>query len=175
MKLFRISCIILILSLTFSSMAFSEAKTLTDKKNGYSLKYPSTWNAKSYPNSRDLVKGDISKGNEAGINIRLNPNYQDSFEGFVDWFIKDFRNQMEGHWKGKMTTLDKKYYSINGKRSFVITFDFKKQNGERWIFKDYLVPKNKKEIFVFQGGVKYDKKDEYLPILDKIISTLKVK
>lgn len=175
MKLFRIICIILILFSTFTSIVFSEAKTLTDKKNGYSLKYPSTWTAKTYPNSKDLVKGDISKGNDAGINIRLNPNYQDSFKEFVSWFVKDFRNQMESHWKGKMTTIDKGYYSIDGRKSFIITFDFKKENGERWIFKDYLVPKNDKEVFVFQGGVEYSKKDEYLPILDKIIKSLKIK
>jgi hypothetical protein len=175
MKLSKIILVLIGVIFLIQAPAFSESATLTDKQNGYSLRYPADWTAKTYPNSRDLVKGDISKGNEAGINIRLNPNHQDSLQGFVSWFVKDFKKQMENHWKGKMTTLDKGYYSIAGRKSFVITFDFKKENGERWIFKDYLVPKNDKEVFVFQGGVEYSKKDEYLPILDKIIKSLKIK
>jgi hypothetical protein len=174
MKTIRITLVLIGVIFLIQSLAFCESATLTDKQNGYSLRYPADWSAKTYPNSRDLVKGDISKGDEAGINIRINPIHQDSFEGFIRWFVGDFKSSMENHWKGKMTTIDKDYYSIAGRKSYVITFDFKKNNGERWIFKDYLVPKNNKEIFVFQGGVKYSKKDEYLPILDKIIKSLKI-
>jgi len=175
MKLIRISLILISVIFLIQGFAFSESATLLDKKNGYSLRYPASWSAKTYPNSKDLVKGDISKGDEVGINIRINPIHQDSFAGFIKWFVDDFKNQMEGHWKGKMTIIDRGYFTIAGRKSFIITFDFKKDNGQRWIFKDYLVPKNKNEIFVFQGGVEYNKKDEYLPTLDKIIESLKIK
>jgi len=175
MKIIKIVLIFIGLILSLQSLAFSKSATLIDKKNGYSLRYPAHWNAKTYPNSRDLVKGDISKGDEVGINIRINPIHQDSFAGFIKWFVDDFKNQMQGHWKGKMTTMSRGYFTIAGRKSFIITFDFKKDNGQRWIFKDYLVPKNKNEIFVFQGGVEYNKKDDYLPTLDKIIESLKIK
>ena len=164
---------ILSLAFIFLFPASLNATTLKDNKNNYSIRYPNSWVAKKYPNSKDLVKGDISKGNEAGINIRIYENNQ-SFSQFIEWYVENFKKDIENHYKGSIETVKKGYVSIDGRKSYVITFDFKRKDGSRWILKEYLVPRNKKEIFVFQAGTEYEHKDENIPIIDKIISTLEI-
>ena len=164
------TALILFLSIgfIFSCYSICSAKELKDKNWGYKVQYPSDWVAKTYPNSRDLVKADINKkDNSAGIQIRIYSNKSGNLKKFAKWKIDEFTKGMQGHWGGKIK-IEKKVYTRIGKHNgYRVTYDLTRGDGQRLILKEYMFSAGKK-VYVMQGGMPYKDRAKVEPILEGI-------
>ncbi len=148
-----------------------QAGVLEDKVFGHSFEYPFDWKARAFPDSKNLIKGEINKDNDTGAQIRIYQN-AGNFRKFVDWYVDDFVQQMQKHWGGKMVISDKKFTSVAGYECFVISFDFTRRDNKRWFFKQYLWP-NGSEVLILQSGTLFELRTLNEPSIDWIAKSLK--
>lgn len=159
--------LVLILTASLTISAYAGDKILKSEKWGFKFSYPSTWKGKTIPSSTDLVKGSINKDNKTGMQIRLYANRKGNFKSFVNWYVKDFIKQMEGHWGGKIKIVGKSYKKIGKHDGCTISLDFKRADNKRYFFKQYLWPKGNK-VYVIQSGTPYSLRYANEPAMDSI-------
>ena len=136
------------------------------KRWGYRLKYPTTWNARSMPHSKDLIKADFSsKDRNAGVQLRIYGNKSRDFKKFCTWYVSRFQKDMTSHWGGKMPVIQKKFTNIGPYKGFVVTFDFKRRDGGHYFLKHHVWPKGN-QVYLFQSGCPFDKKGPYEKQMD---------
>lgn len=139
---------------------------LEDSFNKYSLEYPSSWKLKKTPKSNDLIKAHLDKGNDSGLQVRIYNNNK-KFEDFVNWYIQDYKKQMETHHKGKMKVVKARFTIPGGPKAYYISIDFVSGKNERWFVKQYLWPRRDK-VYLIQSGCLYKDRKEFEPVIDKI-------
>lgn len=146
------------------------ALVLEDRVNNYRVDYPSDWSAQSTPNSTDVIKAQIVKDGQTGLQIRIDYNGYGSLKQFVDNYVKRFVLDMQGHWQGKATILENRYTTINGHEAAVISIDFLRGDSQRFFFKHYLWPHGNKVYFI-QSGTPFENRSRYEPVIDSIART----
>ncbi|MCK4993701.1 MAG: hypothetical protein KAS13_01470 [Candidatus Omnitrophica bacterium] len=154
----------------FVNCSYVQAQVLEDKVNGYSFEYPFDWKAKAFPNSRNLIRGEITKDNNTGAQIRIYQN-TGNFRKFVDKYVDDFMRQMQKHWGGEMIISDEKFTIVAGYECFVISFDFTRKDNKRWFFKQYLWPKGA-QILILQSGTLFELRTLNEPSVNRIAESL---
>lgn len=147
------------------------AGVLIDNINGYSFEYPDQWKAKKFPNSKNLIKGEINKNNNTGMQIRVYPSKED-FREFVQDYVNDFMQQMQKHWSGQMVIISKEYTIVSGYDCFVVSFDFTRKDKKRWFFKQYLWPRDN-DVLIIQSGTTYQLRSLNEPLIDEVAKSLK--
>ena len=150
---------------------YAQAQVLEDKVNGYSFEYPFDWKAKVFPDSTNVIKGEINKDNNSGLQIRKYPNKGD-FRKFVEGYVEEFMQQMQKHWGGEMIIIDKQFTIAAGYECFVISFDFTRRDNKRWFFKQYLWPMET-GVLVLQSGTLFELRAFNEPLIDGIAQSLK--
>ncbi len=156
------------LSVFFSVLfAWDLTEEFIDKKNGYKIKYPSSWNFKNHPHSRNLVKADINnKNNSAGLQIRIYKAGQITFDRFVDNYVSNFIKEMQ-----RTEVIVQKPATIGGISGYIISFDARQRNG--YFLKSYLIPW-RDIIYVFQSGTAFENRASIEPILDAIAGSFEI-
>ncbi len=153
------------------NQSYVRAELLEDTLNGYSFEYPFGWQSRAFPDSENLIKGEINKDNNTGIQIRIYQN-AGNFRKFVDWYVDDFMQQMQKHWGGKMAISEEEFTSVAGYECFVVSFDFIRRDNKRWFFKQYLWP-NGSEVLILQSGTLFKLRALNEPSIDAIAESLK--
>ncbi len=148
-----------------------QAAVLEDTVNGYSFEYPFDWKARAMPASKNLIKGEVNKDNNTGVQIRIYQN-TGNFRKFVDWYVDDFMQQMHKHWGGKMRIINEEFTSVAGYECFVISFDFTRRDNKRWFLKQYLWPDGS-EVLILQSGTLFELRTLNEPAIDWIAKSLK--
>ncbi|MCD4817216.1 MAG: hypothetical protein K8S23_00815 [Candidatus Cloacimonetes bacterium] len=149
----------------------SPYKIFTDKGKGYEIIYPSYWKFEDKTNDNHMIRADIYKDNNVGLQIRWY-SISGVFNGFIDSYIQSFIQEMQGHWKGSIKEEKREFKTIAGKEACWVWIYAEKENGERWLFKEYLY-KNGTNIIAFQSGVLRIYQDTYEKELDAIANSMK--
>jgi len=149
----------------YTDTAFSNWKTFSDTKVGFSVKYPSEWKVEE--SNDKMILADIAKDNSVGFQIRMYQNFGNDFNQFVADYLEAFENDMTSHWNGvikQISTRSNIYDQINFNRT---KFNFKRPNGEEWFLIEYIWSKDN-TIIAFQSGILAEKVTEFEPLLDSI-------
>ena len=147
------------------------AGILEDSVNGYSFEYPFGWKAQVFPDSKDLVKAEINKEANTGVQIRIYKTKRD-LRNFLEWYVEDFMRQMQKHWGGDMVVYDQKFANVAGQECFVVMFDFIRRDNKRWFLKQYLWPVDN-GVLVLQSGTLFELRLLNEPEIDSIARSLK--
>ena len=171
-KAYFLIIIIAVVVMVLSSQIDLWAQVLKDEQNGYSFEYPFGWQAKVFKNSRNLVKGEIVKDKDTGLQIRIYET-KNNLQDFVEWYTADFIRQMEGHWGGDMVVFDQQFTNIAGRECFVVIFDFVRKDNKRWFLKQHmwLIEGG---ILVLQSGTPFELRLLSEPDIYKIARSLKL-
>lgn len=170
-KKYGILGLLILIFVIFYNSGYAQAQVLEDRACGYSFAYPFGWKAQVFPNSKNLIRGEINKNNNAGVQIRIYQN-TGNFRGFVDKYVDDFMQQMQKHWGGQMTVSEEEFTRVAGYECFVISFDFTRRDNERWLFKQYLWPKGP-DMLILQAGTLFELRALNEPAIDEIAGSLK--
>ncbi len=164
--------IILIAAILFSlNCEYVQAQVLEDLAFGYSLEYPFDWQARVFPDSKNLIRGEINKNNNTGIQLRIYPHVGE-FHKFVDWYVDDFMQQMQKHWGGEMVISHEEFTIVAGYECFVISFDFTRRDNKHWFFKQFIWPKED-NMLILQSGTLFELRALNEPSIDWIAKSLK--
>lgn len=148
-----------------------ETKEFIDKEGNYSLKYPKKWNLSDLSHENNFIRANISTNNKAGIQIRLYPAGNQSFQTFLSGYLKLFETDMLSHWGGELELQERK--KIEGFHNFWrVQYSFLRKDGTRWYFIEYLWPTDNK-VLVFQAGVANDFYAEGVGYLDTIAESVR--
>ena len=169
LKYISVVGIVLFLS-SFLAIA-NELSLCADTKNGYRLHYPSTWTIQQYPDSEDLVKADITKDDETGLQMRVYVNTESGLTSFLEQYVPDFDTQMRRRWGGEMTVIEQRYATFDLQRGFIISFDFIREDGTRYFFKHYLVGRDNR-VYVIQCGTPFEVRSANESVFDSIVESL---
>lgn len=167
-------CVLIVLMfvfIVFFNSSHVQADVFEDFVNGYSLEYPFGWKAQAFPDLKDLIKAEINKDNNTGVQIRIYQAKKD-FRDFIEWYVDDFMGQMQRHWGGNMVVYDQKFTTIAGHECFVVIFDFTRRDNKHWFFKQYLWPADN-GILVLQSGTLFELRLLNEPEIDSIAKSLK--
>ena len=155
----------------FFNQNYVQAGIFEDPVNGYSFEYPFGWKAQGFPNSKNLIKGEINKGKDIGVQIRIYPTKGD-LRNFTEWYVEDFMQQMQKHWGGNMVVFDQQFTIVARHECFVVSFDFTRRDNKRWFFKQYLWPIDK-GILILQSGTLFKLRLLNEPEIDSIARSLR--
>lgn len=170
-KNYNMLIVLMLAVILFCNCKNVQAQVLEDPAYGYSFEHPYDWKAKFFPNSKNLIRGEINKDNNTGAQIRIYP-LRESFRNFVDGYVDDFMQQMQKHWGGEMVIIEREFTIVAGYECFFISFDFTRRDNKRWFFKQYLWPKGS-EVLVLQSGTQFELRALNEPTIDWIADTLK--
>jgi len=155
--------------LFFSNLA--SAAVLNDRVNGYKLEYPDNWKTEEFFNSQDLVKANILKDKVTGIQVRLESGRNLDFNGFKEWYVGDFINQMQGRWGGSINIIDQGCVLLAGRTGYFFSLDMLREDKQRRFFKIFLIP-DKKNILVLQCGTFFNERQQNEPIINAIAGSV---
>jgi hypothetical protein len=146
---------------------------VVSKRWGFSLTCPRDWTTKTYPNSTNLVKADLSKGN-MGINVRLyDRSSHADFDGFVAWYRQQFEQDMRAH-RGEIREVGSGTFNCGQLPGKYIRYRSTNRGGQ-WLLKQYLIPEPQtKRVFVFQAGCKWEQRNRAAKQLDAVVATLRL-
>ncbi len=151
----------------------AEYREFVDRKWGYKLDYPATYNARSIPHSKDLVKGDFtSRDRSAGVQVRIYPNPSKDFKTFCTQYVAKFQKDLTNRWKGDMKVVSQDYKKIGPYDGFVVTYDFTRGDKSRYFLKHHLWDRGS-QVYLFQSGCPYDKKGIHEKHMDTMADTLR--
>ena len=170
-KKYRVLIVFIAAVILFIYQSYVQADVFEDEINGYSFEYPFGWKAQAFSDSKDLVRGEINKDNNTGVQIRIYQKRGD-LRDFVKWYVNDFMRQMQKHWGGNMVVYDQQFTTVAGHECFVIIFNFTRMDNKRWFFKQYLWPTDK-GILVLQSGTLFELRLLNEPEIDGIAESLK--
>jgi len=115
------------------------------------LTYPDDWQSNTSHEKGSLVLGGVNLNKQTGLQFRMYHTKM-TIENFIDWYVKDYIKQMEGHWQGS----DMEFTQITkpnlGKTYYTTSFTYKQRDGTVYIIHHYFWPLAGK-IFVILGGV----------------------
>lgn len=163
--------ILLFLFLLLCFLNFASAEVLNDKVNGYKLEYPANWKKEEFFNSRDLVKANIMKDKITGVQVRLESNRNMDFNGFKQWYVGDFINQMQARWGGSINIVDQGCVIIAGRTGCFFSFDMLRQDNQGRFFKVFLVP-YKNNMLILQCGTSFSERKKNEPVINSIAKSI---
>jgi hypothetical protein len=142
-----------------------------DAAFGYRLLCPASWTLADYSSGDGLIRADITKGKEAGLQVRVQRQVTTPLEEYAEAYVRDFRRDMEAHWGSGLEELGRVFELPGGRRGFTITFRSRRSDGRSWFLKEYLVPMGG-DVLVFQCGAPEEKRSDYEPVFDAVLKTL---
>ena len=166
--------IVVLVCVIGTSLSFANDRSLcADTKNGYRLHYPSDWTVQQSPDSEDLVKANISKDDETGLQVRVYTDITSNLNTFLEGYVPDFDHKMRQQWGGEMIILEQRYTTFDQQRGFIISFDFKREDGARYFFKQYLISRDNK-VYVIQCGTPFDLRSINETLFDSIAESFEL-
>ncbi|MBN1327261.1 MAG: hypothetical protein JW996_04865 [Candidatus Cloacimonetes bacterium] len=147
-----------------------EKHSYYDTEGGYQLKYPAEWSLEDHAFKQEMIRADISFGQEAGLQIRI-MEITGTETAFIDGYSNTFQREMSSYWQGKIYEKNR-FQGIIGKyQGHKIDLIFNRDDGENWFFREYIWFR-KGKAYVFQSGTKLENKEKYLPALDDIAASM---
>jgi len=149
-----------------------EWKIFKDRTGRYEVSYPKGWTLVSKSNENGMIRADISKGNEAGLQIRKYNISNKSSDDFVKVYLENFVQEMERHWSGKFTQLSFDKRDLKESRYYRVEYSFLRGDGQKWFFIEYVWVKEETAI-AFQCGIEDRLVEKYRSEFDLIADSFK--
>ncbi len=141
-----------------------------DKAENYLIRYPHDWNLKDNTSAGHMIRADITKDKNTGLQIRIHGAVSADFDRYVDSYVEQFVEDMKEHWKGSIRETGRRFEEIGANSGCLVTIVFERKDGTNWFFKQYLWPR-KDEVHILQCGTPLESQIENEPILDRIAAT----
>lgn len=149
-----------------------ESGTLfTDASGGYSVTCPPGWTLSDNTRANHMIRADITRGSDTGLQIRLHNLNGAGFESYARSYVDDFARDMRDHWGGSISELERRDTKLGAHRCYIVAFRASRPNGEEWFLKEYLVPHGNK-VVAFQCGAKMAEREKYEPAFDSVVESL---
>lgn len=147
-------------------------KSFKDGTGGYEVSYPKGWLLVSKSNENGMIRADISKGNEAGLQIRKYSIGQQNSDEFVQSYLATFVEEMENHWSGKFTQLSFDKRDLRESSYYRVEYIFLRGDGLKWFFIEYVWVQDEKAI-AFQCGIEERLVEKYRGEFDLIADSFR--
>lgn len=149
-----------------------EWKVFKDRTGGYEVSYPKGWLLVSKSNENGMIRADISKSNEAGLQIRKYSIGNQSSDVFVQSYLGTFIEEMESHWSGKFTQLSYDKRDLPESNYYRVEYSFLRGDGQKWFFIEYVWVQNQMGI-TFQCGIEDRLVEKYRGEFDLIADSFR--
>jgi len=147
-------------------------KTFKDRAGGYLVSYPKGWLLVSKSGENGMIRADISKGNEAGLQIRKYTLGKQSRDEFVHDYLDTFVSEMENHWSGQFTQLSYDKRDLNESSYYRVEYSFLRGDGQKWFFIEYVWIQDETAI-AFQCGIEERLVEKYRGEFDLIADSFR--
>ncbi len=117
---------------------------------GYEFTLPIGWTLYDKSKSGKLIRADITKGNNSGIQIRLTKCKAENFENWVNKSIEKYKTDMSQHHKGEIKETDRENVNI-GDGAVSVSLYAKWASGKEWYFQEVFILFGDK-VVIMQGG-----------------------
>lgn len=169
--LITVAILVFYMILASQSLYSQEYGVLEDAVNKYKMEFPLDWKLLKKPHSKDLIKAEINKNNETGLQVRIYNN-KNSFEKFVDWYVDDYIKQMTTHYKGSSMNIKKKGYSKHPlPKWYAVSMEFSQKPGKNYYVIQYLMPR-KDQVFLFQAGCPSEEKESFEKVVTRMVKSV---
>jgi hypothetical protein len=164
---------VFLVALCMSMISSACADTLyRDQTNGFELRYPSRWKAQDLSHSSDLIKANFDKDQQSGAQLRVETLPGVSLRNFIDSNKRQFKKDMETHWRGRLETLAEGSLAGSEEPCTVIAYRFKSEDGAHYFFKQYFWKKGA-TIYYFQAGTPVSERARVEPLLDEMARSMR--
>ncbi|MBD3278590.1 MAG: hypothetical protein GF388_09835 [Candidatus Aegiribacteria sp.] len=131
-----------------------ETSTLTDPE-GYSLAVPPGWNTEQHFQEGSLIRADITRGDDMGVQVRLTQLSTQDFESTARAMIADYASDMSSHRGG----CHEKGRDVPAAGDEAITARFRAgpDNGQKWYLQLSLV-RHGSMLVMLQCGCRWEER-----------------
>ncbi len=119
-----------------------------------------------------MIRADISKGNEAGLQIRKYTLSKQNSDEFVQSYLDTFVDEMENHWSGKFTQLSFDKRDLRESNYYRVEYSFLRGDGQKWFFIEYIWVQAETAI-AFQCGIEERLVEKYRGEFDLIADSFR--
>ncbi len=147
-------------------------QTFIDKDGGYRLKYPQHWKVEDHSTMGEPVRADIGDGTSAALEVRIEKTTGQNFKTYIDHYLEKFRADTVKRSGGGIGLLEHKFERIGTHDGYVAAMVLKKDNGEKWFFKQFLWNRGS-VVCIFRMDCDYGMMFRYEPLLDGIAGSFK--
>jgi hypothetical protein len=142
-----------------------------DAGGGYRLHVPPGWSLSDNSRADQLIRADLTKGSDTGVQIRLEALGGSGFESFAREYTGKFERDMRGHWGGTIRELERRDAELGGNDCYIVSLQADRPNGEAWFLKEYLISHGNR-VVALQCGTKMGERLLYEPVFDGIAGSL---
>lgn len=144
-------------------------KTFKDPA-GYSLEVPGGWSLSDHTSGDGLIRADITGGDGMGIQVRLLPLSPSGFDAAVSQLLRDYIQDMSGHWGGGMAETERTAPEA-GERALTVRFRAARDDGSVWYLQESFVSAGD-VLVVLQGGCPWAGRDRARPAFDAMVESI---
>ncbi len=141
-----------------------------DSSGGYSLLCPPGWTLSDNTSAEHMIRADLTRGPDTGLQIRLHSLRGPTFESFARRYIDDFARDMRDHWGGTVSELHRRDTKLGPHRCYIAAFQANRSDGSEWFLKEYIVQRSNK-VVAFQCGTKMAEREKYEPAFDSVVES----
>ena len=143
-----------------------------DSSGGYSLLCPPGWTLSDNTSAEHMIRADLTRGPDTGLQIRLHSLSEGSFESYARSYVDDFARDMREHWGGTVSELHRRDTKLGPHRCYIVAFQANRSGGREWFLKEYIVQSSNK-VVAFQCGTKTAEREQYEPVFDSIVESIR--
>ena len=144
--------------------------TFHDRDGGYRIAYPSDWMLDDRTAANQMIRADMRQRQTIGFQIRMYEDVRGGFDAYVDRYADRFIEDMRGHWGGEMSVVGREHGPIGKHPGSRLSYVLHRRDGQKWFFKQYLWPQDKR-VIVLQCGTPAELRKKAEPVLDRIAET----
>jgi hypothetical protein len=148
--------------------------TFVDAYGGYEFLYPSSWSLRDHSAGTGLIRADVTRGRDLGVQVRLVRGPGAPFAAYVTRYQEKFTRDMAGHWKGAFGDVSRDCGTVGVHEGCRLREVFRRGDGESWLFLQYLWPSGR-DVIVFECGSRIGAGETNEPQLDAIAESLRLR
>jgi hypothetical protein len=145
-----------------------ETSTFTDPA-GYSLTVPPGWNTEQHFQEGNLIRADITRGEDIGVQVRLTQLSTQDFESTARAMIADYAGDMSSHRGGCHET--GRDVPAAGDEAITARFRAGPDNGQQWYLQLSLVCHGSM-LVMLQCGCRWEERQEGQEAFDGIVESI---
>ena len=125
---------------------------------GYSLTVPRGWSLSDHTAEDGLIRADIDKGNEMGIQVRLMRMSSSGFASRTSSLLSSYREEMSRHWGGGLVETERSAPNA-GDGALTVGFQASRGDGSVWYLQESFVSEGEM-LVVLQGGCLWEDREQ---------------
>lgn len=135
---------------------------------GYRVPVPEDWQLADHTGKNQLIRADITRDKNAGIQIRLQRCTTGDFNQLTASASRQYRQDMSRHWGGDCVELGSETVSP-GPAVATRRFRLDRKDGQRWYLQLSCVCL-RDNLIIMQGGCLWDERDMFADVFDGMVA-----